>query len=190
MKYVATFILVLSVSCVGWATASDSPQGSLFSFGSASDQPIYVTSKWCEDRVIPGGRESTCTGPLKVTQGDLTLVSDKLVIVYDDDKEKSGSRTQAKSPPRNSRDTRPIRSIVASGNVKIAQHDRTVVAGRAEYDNAKRTITLTGGPPQFWHGRDHGSADTIIIYLDEERIEMRDVTWRLTPREGVVRTKP
>ena len=46
------------------------------------------------------------------------------------------------------------------------------VAGKAMYDNAKRTITLTEGPPRLWQGPDVVVADTIVIYLDENRHEL------------------
>ena len=181
MKYVAVAVLALTVSCAAWAEAPAPPQGSLFSFGSASDQPMDIKSNKFQARIIPGGREGVFTGAVKVTQGDLTLHAEKLVVVYDGEKAQSVSEATDKRLPKDLQGAKNIRSIVAEGNVKIAQNDRMVMAWRAEYDNAKRTITLTGGPPQFWQGEDHGSAQTIIIFLDEQRIEMRDGTWRLNP---------
>ena len=185
MKYFAAAILVLMVSCAVWA-APASGQRDLPSFARGSDQPINITSKKFQARNIPGGKEGIFTGAVKVTQGDLTLLTDKLVIGYDDEKEKSGSEAPAKRLSRNLQSASGIRSIIAVGNVKIAQNDRTAMAGRAEYDNAKRTITLTGGPPQIWQGKDHVSAHTIIIYLDEDRMEMRDgdndrIIFRINP---------
>ncbi|MGB9616017.1 MAG: hypothetical protein ACPL7J_01730, partial [Desulfomonilaceae bacterium] len=50
--------------------------------------------------------------------------------------------------------------------------ERIAVAGKALYDNNKRTITLTKGPPKLWQGPDVVVADTIIIYLDENRTEL------------------
>jgi lipopolysaccharide export system protein LptA len=46
-------------------------------------------------------------------------------------------------------------------------------AGKAQFDNLERTITLTEGPPQLWQGPDRMVAHTIIIYLDENRSELR-----------------
>lgn len=46
------------------------------------------------------------------------------------------------------------------------------VAGKALFDNAKRTITLTEGP-RLWQGPDMLVAHTIIVYLDENRAELR-----------------
>ena len=65
-----------------------------------------------------------------------------------------------------------IKSITALGNVKITQNDRMALAGKAVFDNAKRTITLTEGPPRLWQGPDVLAAQTIIIYLDENRSEL------------------
>jgi lipopolysaccharide export system protein LptA len=64
-----------------------------------------------------------------------------------------------------------IKSITATGNVKIAQEERMAVAGKALFDNAKRTITLTEGP-KLWQGPDMLMAHTIIVYLDENRVEL------------------
>jgi lipopolysaccharide export system protein LptA len=65
-----------------------------------------------------------------------------------------------------------IKSITASGNVKMTQNDRMAVAGKAFFDNTKRTITLTEGPPRLWQGPDVLAAQTIVIYLDENRSEL------------------
>ncbi len=54
--------------------------------------------------------------------------------------------------------------------MKIVQNERMAVAGKALYDNAKRTITLTEGP-RLWQGTDVMVANTIIIYLDENRVD-------------------
>jgi lipopolysaccharide export system protein LptA len=39
-------------------------------------------------------------------------------------------------------------------------------------DNVKRTVTLSDGPPRVWQGPHVLSADSIIIFLDENRAEL------------------
>jgi len=193
MKYFTAAILVLIVSCAAWA-APKSDRKDLPPFAQGSDQPIDITSNKFQARTITGGKEGIFSGNVQVTQADLTLFTDKLIIVYDDLKGNPGSEAPTKRLPRNLQSASGIRSITAVGNVKITQNDRRALAGRAEYDNAKRTITLTGGPPQVWQGPDHVSAHTIVIYLDEERIEMRDgdnsrIKFRINPGKMPQRDK-
>jgi lipopolysaccharide transport protein LptA len=169
MKYSVAHALVLTVLCAAWAGPVIA-QGDFLSLGPGSDQPINITSNMFEARNVSGGKETVFLGDVRVTQGDLTLTTDKLVIVYEDDKGRSAPET--KRPPRNLQSISGIRSITASGKVKLVQNERMATAGKAEYDNAKRTITLTGGPPRLWQGPDQMMADTIIIYLDENRSEL------------------
>jgi lipopolysaccharide export system protein LptA len=63
-----------------------------------------------------------------------------------------------------------MRSMVATGNVKVVQNERMAVAGQALFDNVNRTITLTDNP-RVWQGSDVAQADKIVIYLDENRTE-------------------
>ena len=139
----------------------------------SSDQPINITSKRFSAKNIPGGKEVTFEGSVKVQQGDLVLTCDRLVIMYD---EKMAGASQSGSPKNQAtkelQTPSGIKSITALGNVKITQNDRMAVAGKAVFDNAKRTITLTEGPPRLWQGPDVLAAQTIIIYLDENRSEL------------------
>ncbi len=139
----------------------------------SSDQPINITSKRFSAKNIPGGKEVTFEGSVKVQQGDLVLTCDRLVIMYD---EKMAGAIQSSSPKNQAtkelQTPSGIKSITALGNVKITQNDRMAVAGKAVFDNAKRTITLNEGPPRLWQGPDVLAAQTIIIYLDENRSEL------------------
>ncbi|MDA8406769.1 MAG: hypothetical protein M0T73_07935 [Deltaproteobacteria bacterium] len=139
----------------------------------SSDQPINITSKRFSAKNISGGKEVTFEGSVKVQQGDLVLTCDRLVIMYDEkmagSNQSGSSRTQ---PTKELQTPSGIKSITALGNVKITQNDRMAVAGKAVFDNVKRTITLTEGPPRLWQGPDVLAAQTIIIYLDENRSEL------------------
>ena len=140
------------------------------SLGKGSDQPIDITSTKFTARNIPNGKEATFEGNVKVNQGDVTLSCDQLVLVYD---EKAGASTGDGRPKKLAKkleNVSQIKSITASGNVKIVQNERMAVAGKALYDNAKRTITLTEGP-RLWQGADVMVAKTIIVYLDENRVD-------------------
>ena len=148
-------------------------QDNYAALGGASDQPINITSKRFSAKNIPGGKEVTFEGSVKVQQSDLTLTCDRLVILYDEKMAGSSHNgTQKKPLTKELQTSSGIKSITASGNVKITQNDRMAVAGKAVFDNIKRTITLTEGPPRLWQGPDVLAAQTIIIYLDENRSEL------------------
>jgi lipopolysaccharide export system protein LptA len=107
---------------------------------------------------------------VKVGQKKLTMTCDRLEIVWPK-KAGQSSKKSADNPfvvPLNE-----LRSMTASGNVRIIQEDMVAVSGKAEYDNVKRTITLQGGPPRLWQGPNSVVADTIVIFIDEKRVEMR-----------------
>jgi len=139
-----------------------------FSLGQSCDQPIDISSKNVNAKNIPGGKEVAFEGNVKVKQGDVTLSCDRLVIVYD---EKKGERT--KKLGRGLENTSQLKSILASGNVKIVQKERMAVADEALYDIMKRTIRLHGGRPILRDGPDVLIGDPIFIHLDENRIDFR-----------------
>ena len=129
-----------------------------------------ITSKRFTVTNTPNGKEVTFEGNVKVKQGDVTLGCDRLVIVYDEKTEAKTTEGRVRKLTKGLENVSQIKSITASGNVKIVQNERMAVAGKALYDNVKRTITLTEGP-RLWQGADVLVANTIIIYLDENRTE-------------------
>ncbi len=171
MKYILGSLF--GVLMVGLTLAPVFAQTDPLAAVKGSDQPIEITSKRFSVKSVPGGTEGTFDGNVKVQQGDLTLTCDRLAVVYD---QKNGNKepgSRFKNLPKEMQGASKIKSITASGNVKLVQGDRTALADKALFDNAKRTITLTGGPPRLWQGRDTVVAETIIIYLDEKRSEFK-----------------
>jgi lipopolysaccharide export system protein LptA len=118
-----------------------------FSLGQSCDQPIDITSKNVNTKNIPGGKEVSFEGNVKMKQGDVTLICDRLVIVYDEKKVVANAgKGRSKKLSKDLENTGKIKSIAASGNVKIVQNERMAVADEALYDNVKCTIRLTGVP--------------------------------------------
>jgi lipopolysaccharide export system protein LptA len=120
----------------------------------------------------PDEGKSTFEGKVQVVQGNIKLTCDKLIVSYDEKKgvAQIGSQDRKFSKDRPADDN--IKSITASGNVKIVQDERMATAGKAFFDSVNRIITLTDSP-RIWQGRDAGIADAIVMYLDENRWEFR-----------------
>ncbi len=164
---VMTFYCVFSLACAPLLAQSDYRNAL-----KNSDQPLDITSKKFTARNVTEGLEAVFEGNVKVRQGDMTLTCDLLEILYDEERSHEGKQPRVRKLPTDLQTSGQIKTITASGNVKFVQGERMAVAGRGLYDNLKRTITLTKGPPRLWQGSDVVVADTIIIYLDENRTEL------------------
>jgi lipopolysaccharide export system protein LptA len=133
------------------------------SLGGGSDQPIEIKSRKVNFRNIPTGKEVTFKGNVKVKQGDVTLTCSRLVIVYDEKTAPKAAKGKARKLPKGLGNASQIRSIAASGNVKIIQNERMTVADEALYDNVKRTIILKGKPSWLLDGKEELNGGQIII---------------------------
>ena len=122
------------------------------------------------DKTTILSERSIWEGNVKIILGNITLTCDKLVALYDAN-EGTAIKGGRKSPGNWSTGEN-IKSITASGNVKIVQDDRMATAGKAILDKVNRIIKLTDNP-RIWQGRDAGIANAIIMYLDENRWEFQ-----------------
>ncbi len=144
-----------------------------------AEQPIEITAHKLDIKFGKENAEAAYEGNVKVKQGDMTMSCDRLVIDYGLKGSKPGQ------DPRNPKLTRDVtlgnmRSITASGNVKIVQGDLMAVAGKAVFDHNKRTIELTDNP-ELWRGPVRSSGSRFIFYIDENRSEADRVTTRIPP---------
>jgi lipopolysaccharide transport protein LptA len=146
-------------------------QNDFLSLGEGSDQPIDIKSKKVTVRNTPNGSETVFEGTVRVKQADVIMNCDRLVVTRDDKKVPGAADKSTKRSSKEPATLSDIRSITASGNVKIGQEERTALAGKAVFDNVKRTITLSE-TPRLWQGGDMMEAESIIIYLDENRAEL------------------
>jgi lipopolysaccharide export system protein LptA len=170
MKHVVAGLVV--VLFVGSLLNAAGAANEYLALGDRSASPIDVSARRFQARNTGEGKEGIFDGNVKVQQDDVTLNCDQLVISWEEQKSERGSQSRSKGLPGDLQAASRIRSITAQGNVKIVQNERMAVAGRAVFDNVKRTITLTGGPPKVNQGPDWMTAQTIVIYLDENRVEL------------------
>ncbi len=140
--------------------------------GKNSQDQIDITAKKATVKPCPDGKEIIFEGKVKAKQGDITLLCDRLIILYGEIKGRTAPGSQNKSLPEDWQTSGAIRTVTALGNVKITQKDRTAIAGKGLYDHAKRTVTLTEGPPRFWQEGGSGIAKAITVYLDGGRFDL------------------
>lgn len=95
-------------------------------------------------------RVLTYRGGVTVTQADMTLHSDVLRVTLDPEK--------ADKP----------REVVAEGKVQIDKGERRATGGRAVFDNAARTVTLSD-QARLQDGPNEVAGERVVVYLDEQR---------------------
>jgi lipopolysaccharide export system protein LptA len=158
------------------------------SSGITPNQPIYLTAENYTEKKMPAGWQRTYQGQVRVHQDDVTLRCDELVVVFGDDK--VGSRSWFTQLPMRLQRISQMHSMTASGNVRIAQHNRPywntmmAVAERAVFDNVKRTIKLIGGA-KLRHGPESLIGTAIVVLLDEENPWERHNEFWLPPIPAV-----
>lgn len=137
----------------------------------ASDQPIDINAKKVVARKTSSGQEITFEGSVKAKQGNVILTCDRLVVIYEKKKDGSEPQDRSKKNPKELKEASVFKSATASGNVKVVQNEKVALAGKAVFDSARKTITLTENP-KVWVGPDSMTASAIVIYVDEDRVEM------------------
>lgn len=152
------------------APAAPAPPSSLFqslSLGSGKG-PVRIDSDSLE--LDYKSSNITYRGHVQVTQGDITLKSDRLSITYDPAAVKRETGTGGEKPAKASRgnDQERIKQIIAEGNVRIQQGTRLAEGGRAVFDQAKQTVVLSDGAI-LHEGMNQVAGERVIVFLKEER---------------------
>jgi len=100
-----------------------------------------------------GAQTLTYRGAVMVTQGDLTLRSDRLRVLLDNQGEGGSQR---------------VREVIAEGEVQIGMGERTATGGRAVFDQEAQTLTLSESPV-LREGPNEVTGQRVIVYLEEQR---------------------
>jgi lipopolysaccharide export system protein LptA len=121
--------------------------------GSQGTEPVEIESKSLEF----DSRENIAVfrGDVVTTQGDVVMHSEVLRIEFP----QSGGTMGSVERPR---------SVVAEGDVRIAQGNRVARGNRAEFDEAKRVLVLSGDAV-LHEGANQVRGERIVVYLDEDR---------------------
>ena len=137
------------------AQAQSSMQGvpnAMQGFSQNRDKPIKIESQSLEMR--DKKKEATFIGAVKVVQGDTTMLSDVLVVFYDNNEPGNpgnpGSQpAKSKAAPAKAAAPGPngssaIRRLEAKGHVIVTQKDQVVTGETAIYDTKSNLTTMLG----------------------------------------------
>lgn len=133
----------------------------------SSDQPIHVVSDSLE--VDNKTQVAVFIGAVKATQGDVTIISDKLEVYYDRDAEDKPKKKEDQGGAPGIMDGGgKVRKVIALGHVKITQKDRVAVGRKATYWAGGRKMLLEG-KATVWRGKNQVSGEQITVFLDQDR---------------------
>jgi len=137
---VATIAAVLVlVSAQGLAQSEKKSQGLFKGIPQKRDEPVKITSATLEVR--DKSKMATFKGDVHVVQGETEVRCNELVVFYDDEKDKAGSK---KGQPDGAMGQQQLRRMEARGSVVVTQKDQRAVGDRAEFDMRTNTVTLIG----------------------------------------------
>ena len=135
---------------------------------SQQQEPINIIADRLE--VDNKAHRAQFIGHVKAQQGDATLYSDNLIIIYEPGKPHGRSPTGNKEAERflpGGQEGEKIEKIIAGGNVSLIQGNRTAEGEHAVFFSAERKVVLTGNPI-IRQGKDHISGDRVTVFLDKE----------------------
>ena len=144
-------VLILSApnNAAGPAAAATKEEGKKGSSGFELNKkdPIYITADWMEvdqtkNTIIYKGRVVT-------VQTDMTMRSEILTAYIDPE-------------------TKKMKQIIAEGKVNATQGNRVATGEKAVFDDAAKTVTLTGSPVMR-QGNSQVSGVKIIYYTEQDK---------------------
>lgn len=145
-RLVGLALLVFPVFVSGAADPAPASRGPGVPWKTGSE-PLQVDSKSL-DAFGDDGRV-VFEGDVVARQGDLTLQADRVEV-------------------RLKPETREIRSVEATGNVRLQRGDVVASGATAVYDAQAGVVVLTGDP-KAWRGKDVVAGQKITLYLSENR---------------------
>lgn len=147
-SFIPTKCLLLALLLLGCCAVAGAEEKSSALGNFDNSQPIEITSDRLEGD-DPSGR-AKFSGTVVAKQGDATIYADEVTIHYSTGKQ------------------RDIDQVVAVGNVRIVQGERTATGGKAVFFNRESKVVLTGSP-KVHQGKDSVQGDEITVFLNEER---------------------
>ncbi len=145
------FVLILSApnNAAGAAAASTKEEGKKGSSGFELNKkdPIYITADWME--VDQTKNTIVYKGRVVTVQTDMTMRSEILTAYIDPE-------------------TKKMKQIIAEGKVNATHGNRVATGEKAVFDDAAKTVTLTGSPVMR-QGNSQVSGVKIIYYTEQDK---------------------
>ena len=153
-----------------------SPFGAL-DFASRKE-PIHIRSRDLE--FFYNEKRIVYRGSVVATQGESTLKSNALTVTYEDATVKPVSQGGGEA---NTTQGQKIKEIVAEEDVEITSDTRRATCNKAIFNDASRTIILTGNAV-LRDGTNEVTGQKVTIYVDEGRTTVEgSPAMTLTPRQ-------
>ena len=115
-----------------------------------SDQPLEITSSQLE--VFQEERTSVFSGDVVARQGEMTLYTDQLTVVFDDQND--------------------VSRVEAAGNVRIDEPLRNERGNHAVFDRGADTLILSGNA-EVVQGENRIAGDEITLFIGQNRSVVR-----------------
>ena len=112
--------------------------------------PIYITADWME--VDQSKNTITYKGRVVTVQTDMTMRSETLTAYIDPE-------------------TKKMKQIIAEGKVNATQGDRIATGDKAVFDDAAKTVTLTGNP-MMRQGNSQVTGAKIIYFTEQDKAQV------------------
>ena len=128
---------------------------------SSRDDPIHIRSNGLE--FLHEEQRVRYLGDVLVTQGDMTIKSDRLTVLYE-----NGAANHAPVSGTGSSRGQRLKSITAEGGVEITSNGRRATSNTAVFNEQKRTVTLRGNVV-LQEGTNRVTGDVVTVFLDEKR---------------------
>lgn len=109
--------------------------------------PIYITADWME--VDQAKNTITYKGRVVTIQTDMTMRSETLTAYIDPE-------------------TKKMKQIIAEGKVNATQGDRIATGEKAVFDDAAKTVTLTGNP-MMRQGNSQVTGAKIVYFTEQDK---------------------
>jgi len=118
--------------------ASQGQPNSLQGFSLNRDKPVRIQSATLEVR--DKDKVATFSGDVHLVQGDTDLRCKVLVVYYDNEADKPGTKSTQPGPSGQQQ----IRRMEAKGSVIVTQKEQVATGDNGEFDMRSNTVTLIG----------------------------------------------
>jgi len=180
---------VLAAVCFAGAAPAQNTgvPNALQGFSQNRDQPVKIEAASLEVR--DKDKTAVFSGNVVVTQGDVIMKCKDLVVFYDQDDPKGGSKTATKGTMKAAEPgpggRQSIRRLEARGGVTVIQKDQTATGAIGIFEMKTNTVTLEGGVV-ITQGANVLRGDRLVVDLATSAAKVESAKGR--PVQGVFST--